>query len=276
MKFSRKPFAASKKHRKKVFNTCENEGPLIAQFCGIDPEEVLLAAKLIQNECDAVDINFGCPQLCARKGGYGAFLLDYPEKIVSLISHLHQNLEVPVTCKMRLLPSLEETISLAIKMQDNGCQMLAVHGRTRDQKGKPPPPANWDAIREIKRYLRIPLVANGGISNYNDAEECLKYTGADSVMSGYGLLQNPTLFSNRSLEGKIFEKIELAKEYLEITKLYPAERKSVDLHLYPLLKECFDKYPEYQKKFAKRKWTDDPMVIVKEIEDKLKETDYKL
>lgn len=238
----RKPFAESKRHRNKVFTTCEEDRPLIAQFCGSDPEELLRAARFAQDKCDAIDINFGCPQQCARRGGYGSFLLDDPDTILDIVSTLHKGLEVPLTCKIRLLPSVEETIDLAVKMQEHGCQMLAIHGRTRDQKGKPPPQANWDAIRDIKKNLRIPVIANGSIDTFDDIQKCLDYTGADGVMSGYSMLNNPLFFSNQTIENDIIKKVKVAREYLEITRLYPAERKAIDAHLFPLLREGYVVY----------------------------------
>jgi tRNA-dihydrouridine synthase 1 len=39
------------------------------------------AARMLENEVDAIDINFGCPQGIARKGRYGSFLLDEPDLI---------------------------------------------------------------------------------------------------------------------------------------------------------------------------------------------------
>ena len=60
--------------------------PLIAQFCANDPEVLLTAAKQIEHRVDAVDINLGCPQDIARRGGYGAYLMDDWKLIYSLSS----------------------------------------------------------------------------------------------------------------------------------------------------------------------------------------------
>jgi tRNA-dihydrouridine synthase 1 len=45
------------------FSTCAADRPLVAQLCGNDPEVVLAAARLIEDKCDAVDLNLGCPQV---------------------------------------------------------------------------------------------------------------------------------------------------------------------------------------------------------------------
>ena len=74
--------AKSTTYREQTFNLKhEEEGgpsdrPLIVQFCANDPEKLLESAKVVQAHCDAVDINFGCPQEIARKGHYGSFLQD--------------------------------------------------------------------------------------------------------------------------------------------------------------------------------------------------------
>lgn len=60
------------------------------QFCANNPTTLLQAAELVQDHCDAVDINLGCPQRIARKGKYGAFLMEQMELIESLVTALAQ------------------------------------------------------------------------------------------------------------------------------------------------------------------------------------------
>jgi len=40
---------------------------------------------MIEKNCDAIDLNFGCPQGIARKGMYGAFLLEKRELVLYTI-----------------------------------------------------------------------------------------------------------------------------------------------------------------------------------------------
>ena len=64
-----------KTYKDEHFTTCAEDRPLVAQLCGDDPETLLKAARMLENEVDAIDLNFGCPQGIARRGHYGSYLL---------------------------------------------------------------------------------------------------------------------------------------------------------------------------------------------------------
>ena len=79
--------------------------PLIGQLCGHDPATVLAAAQLLAPYVDGIDLNCGCPQNIARRGKYGAYLLEQEQILVPLVRHLAQHLRIPFSIKVRLLPA---------------------------------------------------------------------------------------------------------------------------------------------------------------------------
>lgn len=76
--------------RAEQYTTCEADRPLFVQFCANDPDTLLAAARHVEGTCDYVDLNFGCPQRIAKRGNYGAFLMDDIPRVESLISTLHK------------------------------------------------------------------------------------------------------------------------------------------------------------------------------------------
>ena len=235
-------------YREQHFDAAPADEPLlIAQFAGHDPVTVLAAARLVEGKVSAMDLNFGCPQGIARKGRYGAFLLDEPDLMVELVRTLSRELSVPVTAKLRLLPSEadrrspshEASVALCQRLADAGASALAVHGRTREQNKQYCGRADWAAIRAVVRAVDIPVIANGGIGSAADAEACLAQTGAAAVMSSEALLENPALFCrNRDpTSGAYLDQDELASRYLDACEAHPPSKGAVMVraHLFKFL-----------------------------------------
>jgi len=179
--------------------------PLIVQFAANDPA-TLLQAGLAAQRCgaDAIDLNLGCPQKRARDGHYGSFLTDPPDWYLccSLVRTCAESkeLRIPVTCKIRLQPTVEATVEFARMLEAAGCAMIAVHGRQRGTENrKRSGPADLDAVRAVKAALRIPVLTNGNVSSFADALEALRVTSADGVMSAEEILRDPALFARCEL-----------------------------------------------------------------------------
>lgn len=226
-------------YRSLHFDPHPSDRPLFAQLAGHDPATVLAAARQVEEHVDAVDLNFGCPQGIARKGRYGAFLLDEPDVMEALVRTLSTELQVPVTAKLRLLPSLEESLSLCERLERAGASAIAIHGRTREQNKQYCGAADWRPIRDAVSRLGIPVIANGGIASEEDVRACLEYTGAAAVMSSEALLENPALFcSNRHpSSGAYLDQSSLATRYLELCEEHPPCKGAAVVrgHLFKLL-----------------------------------------
>lgn len=175
----------------------EIERPIVIQIFGSDPDKMAQAAKIVVEKYhpDGIDINMGCPvPKITKKNLAGASLMRDHERAVNIVKALkNANLGVPVSVKTRLgWGSDDEILEFAPKLEQAGVDLISIHGRTKVQgySGK----ANWQRIGEVKKLVKIPVLANGDINSVEDIEECLKITGADGVMIGRGALGNPWIF----------------------------------------------------------------------------------
>jgi len=190
--------------------------PLIVQFAANDPATLVEAARIVQHLVDAVDINLGCPQDRAREGHYGSYLLarrDWP-LVRDMVRACHDALSVPVTCKIRLLDSFDDTLAFCRMLEDAGCAMIAVHARKRgSDKRRRVGPADLAQVARLRTLLRVPILANGNIRCFEDAEANLRATGAEGVMSAEAVLACPRLFAADAALRQA-PAAEMAREYL--------------------------------------------------------------
>lgn len=216
--------------------------PLLVQLCGDDPDTLVQAALMVQDACDGVDLNLGCPQGIARRGHYGAFLLEETELVERIVATLAATISVPVTCKIRLLDARDPapTVALCRRLVAAGASLITIHGRTRDMKGHFVGACNWDAIAAVRAALQgvVPVVANGGVQGPDDVQRCLDATRAQGVMISEASLSDPTVFR----VGHHRSKIELALQYLDVVKTHAWAATHIGdarAHIIKLLFEIF-------------------------------------
>jgi len=132
---------------------------------------------------------------------------------------------------------LDDTLSLVTTLVEAGCQLLVVHGRTKEMKSQRVGECDWESIGVIKRHVTtIPVIANGGISCLEDVMECMKVTGADGVMSSEAILENPGLFWQPSSSLPSPSQVIVASEYLELAQKYPPPNlKFIRAHVFKML-----------------------------------------
>ena len=178
-----------------VFRTYPNER-VVLQLGTASGPTALLAAQHVGADVRAIDVNMGCPVKFSTQGGMGSALLSDPERACEILTTLRRNLpaSIPVTCKIRLLDSLQETLTLARAIESCGVAALAVHARRRHDR--PRHWAQWDQFRLLRDALppSLPLVLNGDVFTQADVPRALSVSGADALMLARGALWNASLF----------------------------------------------------------------------------------
>lgn len=174
-------------------------GMYAIQLFGCEPEALEKAILLVREKgirFDILDINMGCPAPKITNSGAGSKLLLDPPLCGRMVAAARRALgeDTPLTVKMRIGWDAEHLtgVEVAKQCEANGADLIAVHGRTREQMYIPP--IDVDAITEICKAVGIPVLANGDITTAEDAKQILEQTGCAGVMIGRGALGDPWLF----------------------------------------------------------------------------------
>ncbi|OQS03142.1 tRNA-dihydrouridine synthase [Thraustotheca clavata] len=176
-----------------VFRTCaEEKARVVFQIGTASAVNALKAAETIANDVAAIDINMGCPKHFSVQGGMGIALMKDPEKATDIVKTLRRNLNIPVSCKIRILESPSSTIDFAKGLEQAGAAAIGIHCRQAHER--PCDDAHWDALKAIPAALSVPVLANGDILTQQDIARVKAETGCQSVLIARGALQNASCF----------------------------------------------------------------------------------
>lgn len=177
----------------------DDEQPIVAQLWGGDPE----AMAALSQHCadlgyDGIDINMGCPDQSAIKGGGGADMIRNPERAAAIIAAAKTS-GLPVSVKTRLgYTYIDEWREWLTFLLQQDIAALTIHLRTKKEMSKVP--AHFELIDAIKTLRDdvspdTPLIINGDILDRAHGEELAAKHGVDGIMIGRGVFMNPFCFA---------------------------------------------------------------------------------
>ena len=205
---------------KALLFTGEEEKIKAVQLFGKDPE---LMRRVAESETlsyvDLIDINMGCPMPKIVKNGEGSTLLAKPELAEQIVSACKKSGKL-VSVKFRIGLDREHLVTeeFAKRMEGAGADMLTIHGRTRDQVYAGD--VDFDEIAKAKRAVKIPVIANGGVTDEAGAQKLLDETGADGVMVARGALWDPQIFADLTGRKRGSKKAMILEQLDDTAKLF--------------------------------------------------------
>jgi tRNA-dihydrouridine synthase 2 len=169
------------------------------------------------NDFVAVDLNMGCPKHFSVQGGMGAALLrDGGETAVAILSALVREFpHLSISCKIRLLATVDDTVALLRRLEATGVWCIAVHAREAHER--PEDRAHWSTVRQVvdAGQFDVPIVINGDVFEREHIEQACVKSGCNAAMVARGALRNASLFGPQAVSNREFWRayVRLAMEF---------------------------------------------------------------
>lgn len=221
-----------------MLQTVTEERPAAIQIFGSDPTICAEAAAYVEQIGSAavIDFNSGCPAPKIFNNGDGSALMKNPALLEKILSAVRKAVTLPVSVKIRLGVDAAHinAVECARRAESAGVDFIAVHGRTREQfySGA----ADWEEIAKIKAAVKIPVIANGDVRDFDSLNEIFSATKADGVMIGRAAQGNPWII-NRLLKyfltgeklppPTLAERADVMRRHLQKIIFYKGERVGV-------------------------------------------------
>lgn len=202
--------------------------PVRVQLLGQSPQWLAEnAARAVALGSQGVDLNCGCPSKKVNGSDGGASLLKDPDLIYRAAKAMREAVPMthPVTVKVRLgWDSTAHSLEIADAVQQAGATEIAVHGRTKAD-GYKAERIDWPAIAQIRQRLSIPVIANGEITDYASAQQCMRVSGCRDLMVGRGALNQPNLANVIKYDAPALRWVQVIQLLLAYTALEKAGDK---------------------------------------------------
>lgn len=250
----------------------ENENPLIIQIFWKNPENFAKAAKIISDSkynIAWIDVNMWCPAKKVVKSWHWSWLLINVETAYEIVKVLNEATNLPISVKTRLSFDWNQNLIDFAKWLENAwASLITIHWRTAKQA------YSWfadlDPIYELKNHLKIPVIANWDILNYNDWMQKVK--NLDWFMIWRWSFWNPWCFLPWNYQpslAEILDQMEFHALKLVETKWEKKWSLEIRKHLVLYLRN-FPWVKKYRKKLVTTETFENTKNILNEIRNEFK------
>lgn len=224
------------------------EKPIIAQIWGKNPETLFHTAReAALMGFDGIDINMGCPDKTVMLHGGGAAMIDSPIVAAAAIQAIKDGIKaadksIPVSVKTRLGNKKSVADTWLPFLLEQGIDALTLHARTAKELSKVP--ARWEEVGKLvelrdRMKVNTVIIGNGDVKDAKEAKEKYETYGADGIMIGRGIFQNPWAFdtSENPHVGTPRELIDVMERHVQLFAEVWGNRKN-----YAILKKFYKIY----------------------------------
>ena len=194
----------------------------IAQIYWGNAKTLFETAKILvekyADDFSGIELNTWCPSNTVMKCGWWSDMLKHRPETLAIIKSLSEivkstkNLTFSVKSRAGLNEEDKSKQLQFLSQIAPFCDLITIHGRTLKQL------YSWEAdflfIQQVKSQVACPIIANGGITSYQQAEKISQERDFDALMIGQWAIGNPWVFT--PYEPTLEEKIEVIKEHLEV------------------------------------------------------------
>ncbi|DAC72012.1 MAG TPA: tRNA dihydrouridine synthase DusB [Thermoplasmata archaeon] len=222
------------KEVQQFLNIKDMERPVNVQLVGSEKNVLIKAVQAVEEFADIIDLNVGCIEEDYLQKGCGAALLKDLPKLESILRAMVEATDKPVTAKIRIGWDNQHINGVAVAqlVENAGAQAICIHGRTADQgyAGK----VNWTIMKQVKGKVKIPVIANGDVTSYDDGLALLQKTGCDLVMIGREAQHCPWVFNQGTIDIK-----QQILRFIELYEQHENRQSPVEIadHVYWMLRD---------------------------------------